>query len=106
MTDASARAAAHAYLHRGWAPIPVPFQSKRPVLISWPELRLTEADLPRFFEEGAQNIGILLGEASGDLVDVDLDSPEARTLADQFLPPTKAIFGRASTPRSSALPTP
>jgi hypothetical protein len=34
------------------------------------------------------------------LVDVDLDSPEARLAAPYILPPTEAVFGRVSTPRS------
>jgi Bifunctional DNA primase/polymerase, N-terminal len=46
------------------------------------------------------NVGIILGEPSGWLVDVDLDCPEAIELADQFLPPTPAITGRPSAPRS------
>jgi hypothetical protein len=43
---------------------------------------------------------VLLGPASGELVDIDLDCPEALALADKYTPPTGAIFGRASKPRS------
>ena len=46
------------------------------------------------------NVGIILGEPSGWLVDVDLDCDEAIELADQYLPPTPAITGRPSAPRS------
>ena len=49
------------------------------------------------------NIGILLGEPSGGLVDIDLDSWEAVALADLFLPATNAIFGRKSAPASHRL---
>jgi bifunctional DNA primase/polymerase-like protein len=45
-------------------------------------------------------VGVVLGEASGGLADVDLDAPEAIALADAFLPATGATFGRASKPRS------
>src|SRR5262249_734827 len=37
------------------------------------------------------------------LVDIDLDCGEALMLADTYLPPTEAIFGRASKPRSHRL---
>lgn len=46
------------------------------------------------------NIGLLLGEPSGWLIDVDLDSPEAVAAASKFLPPTNAKTGRASKPDS------
>ena len=41
---------------------------------------------------------MLLGEPSGGLVDVDLDSPEALALAERLLPPTASRFGRPSKP--------
>jgi Bifunctional DNA primase/polymerase, N-terminal len=56
-------------------------------------------DLPSLFSDGL-NVGLLLGEPSDGLVDVDLDSPEARTLASQMLPKTEMISGRASSPSS------
>src|SRR5262249_51470909 len=58
--------------------------------------------LDQFFSEPC-NVGILLGENSGGLVDVDLDSSEAISLAPHFLPATGAIFGRMSKPRSHHL---
>ena len=91
--------AAQYYLSRGWMPVYVPPWSKGPNRHGWEKLRLTEADLPRHFNRPG-NIGIILGEASGNLVDVDLDCPEALELADEFLPPTPAITGRSSAPRS------
>jgi hypothetical protein len=57
---------------------------------------LTEKIAPQAFHR-AGNIGLLLGEPSGHLVDVDLDCPEARDLADRFLPPTDATTGRPSS---------
>ena len=91
--------AAMTYLRRGWMPVYVPSGTKRPVEKNWQKQRLTEADLPAHFER-AGNIGLILGEASSGLVDVDLDCPEARELADQFLPATPAMTGRKSAPRS------
>ncbi len=46
------------------------------------------------------NIGILTGEPSGGLVDVDCDAPEARAAAAELLPPTGMISGRLSSPAS------
>jgi DNA-binding transcriptional ArsR family regulator len=42
----------------------------------------------------------LLGAASGDLVDIDLDSSAAVRLAKFFLPKTGAVFGRRGKPSS------
>lgn len=95
--------AARSYLARGWAPVPVLHREKGPRLAGWQRLRLTEADLTRYFNGHSQNIGILLGAASNGLVDVDLDCPEAMALADRFLPPTAAAFGRQSKPRAHRL---
>ena len=69
--------------------------SKSPARRDWTSLRLN----PEVFPEGC-NIGLILGEPSGWLVDVDLDCPEAIELADQYLPPTPAITGRPSAPKS------
>lgn len=91
--------AARWYLGRGYAPIPLPAREKKPVIRGWNTLRLSESDLPRHFN-GTGNIGLLLGEPSGWLVDVDLDCEEAVELAGHYLPPTEAVTGRASRPGS------
>ncbi len=44
--------------------------------------------------------GVLLGEPSLRLIDVDLDHPLTLELAASYLPPTNSIFGRTSKPRS------
>lgn len=54
----------------------MPASTKVPVLAGWQDLRLTDEDLPRHFN-GNGNLGLLLGEPSGWLVDVDLDCEEA-----------------------------
>jgi putative DNA primase/helicase len=91
------------YIGRGWSPIPIPFREKRCVEDNWPALRVSEADVPRYFANNPQNVGVLLGSPSQWLVDVDLDCPEAVALADLVLPPTQAVFGRKSHPRSHRL---
>jgi len=96
--------AARRYLALGWRVIPVPAGRKGPAQPGWRGLNLTEADLPRFFGDGRPaNVGVVLGHRSGDLVDIDLDSPETLALADHFLPPTRAVFGRPSAPGSHRL---
>jgi len=91
------------YARRGWSVIPVPYRSKNPGVKGWERLRLTESDLPQRFNGGPQNIGLLTGEPSGWIVDVDLDHPRAVALADELLPPTPAIFGRPGKIRSYRL---
>ena len=96
-------------LRQGFAPIPVPYRSKRPALDGWQSLALTEAELERYFDGNPQNVGALMGEPSGGRVDIDLDCAEARALAPRFLPSTRT-FGRASSQRShweyQGVPTP
>lgn len=88
------------YSRRGWFVVPIPDRSKNPGFKDWPQWRLTEADLPKHFNGSPQNIGVLLGEPSGWIIDVDLDHPRCVQLADQYLPPTPAVFGRPGKPRS------
>lgn len=88
-------AAALLYAGRGWSVVPIPFRSKNPGFDDWPQMRLTIETIGQHFNGKPQNIGVLLGEPSGWLIDVDLDHPLAVKLASQYLPPTPAIFGRA-----------
>ena len=92
--------AALAYINLGWALVPVPWMSKAPVLEGWPDLRISAEAAPRYFNGEQMNLGAILGPASSNLADVDLDCREAIELASQVLPPTGAIFGRASAPGS------
>jgi len=95
--------AAVAYRRRGWWAIPIPHRSKNPGFNGWERTRLEEDDLPSRFNGSPMNIGILLGEPSGWLVDVDLDHARCVELADKFLPPTPAVFGRPGKLRSHRL---
>lgn len=91
--------AAQRYLRRGWMPVYVPPGVKGPRQPGWEKQRLAEGDLPAHFSRPG-NIGIVLGEASNRLVDVDLDCPEAVELADQYLSSTPSVTGRPSAQRS------
>jgi hypothetical protein len=94
--------AAYQFLQRGWSVIPIPCGQKAPGIKDWPRLRLQESDIEDAFMQGG-NIGVLLGDASNGLVDVDIDSAEALRIADNYLPKTEAVFGRPATPRSHRL---
>src|SRR5207248_2910327 len=60
-------------------------------------------ELPLHFNGKPQNIGVLLGEASNGLTDLDLDCGEAIALAPRLLPSTSAVFGRKSSRGSHRL---
>ncbi|WP_254508569.1 bifunctional DNA primase/polymerase [Anatilimnocola floriformis] len=92
--------AATGYLRRGYAVIPVPYRGKNPGLDGWQQLRITLDTADQHFNGAPQNIGALLGEPSGWIIDVDLDHKRAVELAADFLPPTPAVFGRESKLRS------
>jgi hypothetical protein len=85
-------------LRRGRCVIDVPRGQKELKRDDWQRERLTVQDAPKRFG-GGQNIGMLDGEPS-DLLDVDLDCPEALAIADRFLPSTTMIHGRPSKRRS------
>ncbi len=94
--------AAREYHRRGWAIVPVPAGQKAAVMSGWPGFRAATGDLPDLFGHD-ENIGVILGPASGGLVDNDLDCPEALALADLYLPRTRGVFGRPSKPGSHRL---
>ncbi len=91
----SARAAER-YIDRGVSVVPLRPRGKETVLESWPELRLAIADLPKYFHADS-NIGILNGEPSRGLVDVDLDCSEAIAIALVMMPET-LTSGRKGSP--------
>jgi Bifunctional DNA primase/polymerase, N-terminal len=95
----SALRAAERYVRRGFAVVPVPHGKKGPNLEGWEGLRLPPDQLPDHFNGKPQNMGLILGAASGGLVDVDLDAEEATRIAGRFLPPT-VTSGRDSSPHS------
>lgn len=102
--------AALAAISRGFQPIPLATGEKSPRGVSgWTRLRwenstegMSEAEsrFEQWASEGLAGVGVLLGDPSDGLVDVDLDHPKASRLKDHFLPPTPARSGRASRPGS------
>jgi len=86
------------YLARGWALVPIAAGRKGPTVKDWQLRTFAASDFP-----AGSNVGVILGPRSGETVDIDLDCAEALALADLYLPPTAAIFGRASKLRSHRL---
>jgi len=93
------RQAAKDYRGRNFAVVPVPSKQKGPVVTDWPNLRIHEKDLEDYFSMNS-NIGLILGDPSGGLVDIDCDVPEASVVAEKLLPPTEMIHGRVGNPKS------
>jgi hypothetical protein len=91
---------AREYHRRGLRVLPIPAGRKAPVMRDWQHFEATGDDLPALFG-GGENVGVILDT----LADVDIDCAEAVTLADLYLPATRATFGRPSKPRSHRLYT-
>lgn len=90
---------------RGFTPVPIRAEAKNPGIPSWghlhwPSPEAAEETWKHYVSQGLTNVGLLLGEAHGSLVDVDLDHPAALKLRDYFLPPTAMQTGRVGRPRS------
>lgn len=98
------RQAAERYCLRGWHVIPIPHRSKKNTSKGWEKWRIKADELDQWFPSGRQwNIGVLLGEPSSWLIDVDLDHKRAVELAPQYLPSTPLMFGRPGKPKSHYL---
>lgn len=96
--SAIVEAAIHAF-EQGWSPVPIIKGTKRPAHSGWIETRYkTKNEIESAFKD--TNLGVILGDPSGGLIDIDLDSPEAEALSDGFLPVTRMVHGRDSSPRS------
>jgi hypothetical protein len=92
------------YHARGWNPVPIPYRKKGPTEDGWQKLIITAANISKYFSNDRRmNVGVQLGPNSKGLTDIDLDCPEAITLAPIFLSPTQSIFGRAGKPLSHYL---
>lgn len=92
-------------MNLGFQPVPIWGGSKRPYGESWQRLKWdneeqVKASFAAYAAKGATNLGLLLGESGGGLIDVDLDHPKALRLKDYFLPPTPMQTGRVGRPRS------
>src|SRR5215467_8873475 len=87
--------AAIMWIQKGFSPVPVPHESKRPVLEEWQRLEVTIEEAAKYFNCGPPNIGVLLGDKFGS-TDIDCDCREAIMAAHELLPETGLIFGRQS----------
>lgn len=87
---------------QGFKPVPLRKQSKASLDEKYVEQGYTPPP-DSFWSERDIGIGVLTGPKSGGPVDTDIDCPEAQFFAERFLPPTPAIFGRKSKPRSHFL---
>jgi hypothetical protein len=64
----------------------IPLNEKMPIPKAWQQL--TESDPEALDQNSDKNVGVILGNASSGLVDIDIDDMEALSFADIFLPKT------------------
>lgn len=81
-------------LAEGIKPVRLVPRDKKALEPGWPRRIHDEVSVREEFQHG-ENVGALVGEPSGWVVDVDIDSMKALALASEFLPPTRT-FGRKS----------
>jgi len=84
--------------------VPLPLTGKAVTLPGWTKLTVptVRERFDRLFPPGyTGNVGCLLGEASGGMVDLDLDCVESIRAAETLLPPSACRWGRASNPGPS-----
>ena len=94
------RKAAERYIRAGLSVIPISVGAKSPGRGGWQQERWTVEDVEELWNDG-QGIGILWGEPSGGLVDIDCDWPEACIAAGIILPrEPRRTFGRPGSPES------
>jgi hypothetical protein len=84
--------AATEYIARKFQVIPLERGTKKPTEEKWTKLIFKVEDF-----KPNDNIGL---RSVNGLVDVDCDAPEVVEVASYFLPPTPAVYGRKSKPRS------
>jgi hypothetical protein len=86
--DTTNRETDYAY-DQGFHLITIPQGSKKPIEDDWSTKRYPRETIKDRVNKSQANIGVLLGEASNGLIDIDLDCDEAIRLAQHFLPPTR-----------------
>ena len=93
---------AKALLARGVTPIRLAQKAKK-TPGEWKDNTVTAENVETLLLNDNQwNLGVLLGEPSGGLVDIDLDIPEAALVA-EVIWPSGPTFGRRSNPKSHRL---
>ena len=94
---------ARAYQTEGFTPLPVRRNSKQAALPHWQNEAIPPTKYGEYWAgDTPLGLGIALGARSNGLVDLDLDWPEARAVADalDFIFGEFVAFGRKSAPRS------
>ena len=92
------------YVARGWNPVKIPYREKGPKSREWDKQRVTSENVLSLFPaDELWNVGVQLGPVSNNLIDLDIDFPEALSVASSFFPGTDAVFGRPSKQYSHAL---
>ena len=86
---------AHQMLKQGWHCIPLQTKKKKPIGSKWQKRLIKAEEINQIFTPD-HNIGLLLGEPSDWIVDIDCDTPEAVVAAGYLLPETGLTFGRES----------
>jgi putative DNA primase/helicase len=87
---------------KGYWPIPVEPEGKKPIGIKWQKQRLsTDADLERAFggPNAGRNLGVLCGIPDGH-IDIDLELIESVRAWQEIGPETSLRFGREGKPNS------
>lgn len=88
-------------MNGGFAPIPIPYKQKSPIIRDWTKCKVTVKNFDKYFPYSKNiNVGVLNGKPSGNTIDIDIDNLTALEFADIYLPKTDMIFGRKSNPGS------
>ena len=93
--------AAAIYKDLGITSIAVEHHSKKPLCPNWQKKKLDQVDSDKDFPLGC-NIGVVLGEPSNNLVDIDIDDDRCKIFSGLLLP-TGAIYGHSGNPQSHYL---
>ncbi len=86
----------------GYKPVALHPQSKAAISRSYASIDYRPPD-DELWKNNNYGVGIVTGPTNDGPVDADLDCEEAIYFAQIFLPPTSAVFGRKSKPRSHML---
>ncbi|WP_304074533.1 bifunctional DNA primase/polymerase [Maricaulis maris] len=97
-SDAPVAIAARNYLAQGMQPLPLEVRGKKPVGKWKHAIEWTDDGLKDAFSSGA-NIGLRLGTASNNLIDLDFDWPESGQVGSMLFSEFPA-FGRGGAPMS------
>jgi putative DNA primase/helicase len=89
-------------LKQGWHCIPLQPGEKKPIEAKWQERLIKAEEINQVFTPD-RNIGLLLGEPSDWIVDIDCDTPEAVITASYLMPGTDLSFGRKSIGKAHLL---